>query len=235
MGTRKIEICAGSVADVIAARKGGAIRVELCSALDLGGVTPSSGLMTGAIREKGGMRIHVLIRPRPGNFVYTPLEIAVMEADIAAARAAGADGIAIGALTEQGDIDIQAMHRFMTAAQGMDVTFHRAFDECADPVKMLDTLVQLGVSRVLTSGGKTGAFQGMPLLKQLVAQSRGKITIMPGAGINPLNISNIERFTKATEFHSTATDKAIVRPSSKLFGTMPAMTDVDIVRQLVNK
>ncbi len=232
---RKIEICCGSVDDVIAARFGGAIRVELCAATDLGGVTPSAGLIVGALREKGEMQVHVLVRPRPGDFVYDRAEVSTMEADIAAAREAGADGVVIGALTPAGELDMPVMQRLLKAAEGMNVTFHRAFDETAHPEKVLEQLIELGISRVLTSGGKPGAFQGLPLLRRLVHKGGDRIIVMPGAGINPVNIKEIEAITGAREFHSTATDKGEVRAVSPLFGQRPLSTRCELVRALVGE
>lgn len=230
---RKIEICCGSVEDVVAARTGGASRIELCSALDLGGVTPSAGLIVGAIREKGDMDVNVLIRPRQGDFLYTAYEISVMEADIAAAREAGADGVVIGALRADKTPDIAAIRRLIKAAEGMDITFHRAFDECADPFSALEQLADLGIPRLLTSGLAASAQEGLPLISRLVEQSAGRVSIMPGAGINPGNIKDIANESGATEFHSTASDKSATPRESLLFGPLPHATKTEIVRALV--
>lgn len=230
---RKIEICCGSVDDVVAARVGGASRIELCSALDLGGVTPSAGLIVGAIREKGEMNVNVLIRPRQGDFIYTPHEVSVMEADIAAAREAGADGVVIGALLPDGSMDMATVSRLVRAAKGMDITFHRAFDECADPFAALEQLVDLGIPRLLTSGMAASAQEGLPLISKLVRQTSGRISIMPGAGINPGNIREIAAESGATEFHSTASDKEETLRVSRLFGPLPRATKAETVRALV--
>ena len=230
---RKIEICCGSVDDVVAARVGGASRIELCSALDLGGVTPSAGLIVGAIREKGEMNVNVLIRPRQGDFIYTPHEVSVMEADIAAAREAGADGVVIGALLPDGSMDMATVSRLVRTAKGMDITFHRAFDECADPFAALEQLVDLGIPRLLTSGMAASAQEGLPLISKLVRQAAGRISIMPGAGINPSNIREIVAESGATEFHSTASDKEETLRVSRLFGPLPRATKTETVRALV--
>ena len=230
---RKIEICCGSVEDVVAARVGGASRIELCSALDLGGVTPSAGLIVGAIREKGEMSVNVLIRPRQGDFIYTPYEVSVMEADIAAAREAGADGVVIGALLSDGGLDLATVSRLIKAAEGMDMTFHRAFDECADPFAALEQLVDLGIPRLLTSGLAASAQEGLPLIAKLVRQAAGRVSIMPGAGINPANIREIATESGATEFHSTASDKEALLRESRLFGPLPRATKTETVRALV--
>ncbi|MBD5232327.1 MAG: copper homeostasis protein CutC [Bacteroidales bacterium] len=231
---RTIEICCGSIADVKAARYGGAARVELCEATEIGGLTPSAGLIAGAIREREGMKVHVLIRPRGCDFVYTPEEVSVMEADIAAARMAGADGVVIGALTSDGELDLPAMKRMLRQAEGMSVTFHRAFDVCARPLEVIDRLCELGVDRILTSGHEETAMQGVENLADYVKHAAGRIIILPGSGINPMNIDDIERITGAREFHSTATDKKALRRVCALFGPMPPATSEEIVRKLVN-
>lgn len=231
---RFIEICCGSIADVKAARYGGANRVELCEATELGGLTPSAGLIAGAIREREGMKVHVLIRPRGGDFVYTPEEISVMEADIAAARAAGADGVVIGALQPDGQLDMPVIRRLMRQAEGMSITFHRAFDVCADPRRAIDELAEAGVDRILTSGRCATAYEGMANLADYVAYASGRLIILPGAGINPGNIAEIERMTGASEFHSTATDKRAPRRSCPMFGEIPAVTSEALVKELVN-
>lgn len=234
--TRRIEVCCTSMADVISARDGGACRVELCSAISEGGLTPSAGMIAGAVRERGDMRVNVLIRPRGGNFVYDSREVAVMEADIEAAKAAGADGVVIGALTPDGEIDMEAMRRLMPHCENMDVTFHRAFDECACPGRALEQIISLGIPRLLTSGGKQTALEGADTLRGLVRQADGRITIMPGAGISPDNIARIEQVTGAPEYHSTCTDKSRPLPcASPMFGTASHPTSAAIVAALVDK
>lgn len=234
MGTRQIEVCCTSMADVIAARDGGAVRVELCSGIEVGGLTPSAGLVVGAVREKGMMRVNVLIRPRAGDFVYSTRELAVMEADIEAAKAAGADGVVTGALTPRGDVDIAAMHRLLKHCKGLDVTFHRAFDECRDPASSLEQIIGLGIPRLLTSGTEATAAEGADIIAALVRQAAGRIAIMPGSGINPQNIAQVEALTGAPEYHSTCTDKSRPLPcASRLFGTAPRPTSAEIVSRIV--
>lgn len=148
---RILEVCVGSVASAIAARDGGAVRVELCSALEVGGVTPSMGLMR-EVRAIEGLKLHILIRPRGGDFLYDDAEVACMEQDIIAARECGADGVVIGALTADGDIDVSVCRRLVEAAGNMSITFHRAFDMCREPMQALDDIIALGCNRLLTSG-----------------------------------------------------------------------------------
>lgn len=229
-----LEVCCTSMADVISARDGGATRVELCSAISEGGLTPSAGLIAGAVRERGHLKINVLIRPRSGNFIYSTREIAVMEADIAAARAAGADGVVIGALTPDSEVDAVTIKRLLNFCDGMDVTFHRAFDEVQEPRKALEQLIELGIPRLLTSGCAVSAYEGKELIGELVKQAAGRISIMPGAGINPSNIREIAEVTGASEFHSTCTDKTEpLTGLSELFGSAPRPTSAAIVEKIV--
>jgi len=216
---RIVEVCAGDIQSVLAAARGGAQRVELCSALELDGLTPSAGLIESA-RKVHGLKLHVLIRPREGNFVYDADEIEIMRNDILLARRLGADGVVIGALTQEGDIDIPTCRQLIEAAQGMQVTFHRAFDQCRNPEHALEEIISLGCTRLLTSGQQTTAEAGFPLLKRLVALAAGRIIIMPGAGVNARNARDILEQTGAPEIHGSfrslikgrkITDKTIVK------------------------
>lgn len=198
-----LEICAGSVESAIAARDGGAQRIELCAALEVGGVTPSAGLIVEA-RKVNGLTLNVIIRPRGGDFLYNEYEVACMEEDIRTCRSLGVDGIVIGALTAEGDIDSAACQRLINAAEGMSVTFHRAFDMCRNPQKALEELIALGCHRVLTSGQAATAQTGIPLLKELVKQADNRIIIMPGCGVNSNNAAKILQATGANEIHASA-------------------------------
>ena len=198
-----LEICAGSVESAIAARDGGAQRIELCAALEVGGVTPSAGLIAEA-RKVEGITLNVIIRPRGGDFLYNEYEAACMEQDIRTCRQLGADGVVIGALTADGDIDTALCKRLIAAADGMSVTFHRAFDMCRDPKKALEELIGIGCDRVLTSGQAATAEAGIPLLKELVQQAGERIIIMPGCGVNSSNAARILKETGATEIHASA-------------------------------
>lgn len=198
-----LEICAGSVQSVVAARDGGATRVELCSALEIGGITPSTGLISEA-RNVEGIALHVLIRPRGGDFMYSEDEVACMEHDIAVARQHGADGVVIGALTANGDIDMPTCQRLMRAAQGIHVTFHRAFDVCRNPLQALEDIISLGCDRLLTSGQAATAEKGTAMLQELVKASAGRIVIMPGCGVNASNAAHILTASGATEIHASA-------------------------------
>ncbi len=200
----RIEICANSAESAANAQRGGAYRVELCAGMSEGGTTPSYGEITAARRLLDATRLNVIIRPRGGDFMYSPLELDIMEQDISAARTAGADGIVLGCLDADGHVDMSAMQRLMTAARGMSVTFHRAFDMCADPFGALEQIVSLGCDRILTSGQSPTAAEGTALLRELVSRAGGRISIMPGCGITPQNIASIARDSGATEFHLSA-------------------------------
>lgn len=201
---RKIEVCSTSLFDAREAEAGGAIRIELCSAITCGGVTPSHGLIESVMEANLNLDVNVLIRAREGGFCYTQSEIDAMCKDIEFCRKAGVHGVVIGALTADGDIDIEACQRMMEAAGDLSVTFHRAFDICCDPFVALEQIITLGCDRLLTSGQQASAEQGAELIAELVKRAAGRIIIMPGAGINPRNITTIEQKTAATEFHSTA-------------------------------
>lgn len=197
------EICANSAESCVAAQAGGAHRVELCASMPEGGTTPSFGEIRLA-RKLIDIRLHVIIRPRGGDFLYTPLELDVMEEDIHMARQAGADGVVFGCLTPEGDLDMPAMRRLMKISEGMSVTFHRAFDYVRSPEQVLEHLIDLGVNRVLTSGQQPTAMQGASLLAELVRQAAGRIVIMPGCGVNEWNIAELAACTGASEFHFSA-------------------------------
>lgn len=198
-----IEICAGSVESVYAARKGGAGRIELCSALSEGGLTPSQGLIEYAVTLTG-IETMVLIRPRSGDFHYTRAEYGVMKSDVFAAKARGASGIVAGMLNSDGSIDTCRMKELIEMARPMKVTFHRAFDMCRDPFRALEDIIEMGCERILTSGQAATAFEGTGLIAQLVEQAGGRIIIMPGSGINAGNLAEIARKTGTFEFHLSA-------------------------------
>jgi copper homeostasis protein len=198
---RKLEVCCGDLQSVRAAIEGGAHRVELCEALELDGLTPSEAMMESAIGM--GIPVQVLIRVREGDFVYNKDEICKMRNDIRLARKLGAAGVVIGALMPDGSIDEEAIRCMMDEAEGLSVTFHRAFDVCREPEEALEKIISLGCHRLLTSGQATTAEQGIPMLKKLIEQADGRIIIMPGAGVNPQNASRILEETGALEIHGS--------------------------------
>ena len=188
----------------MAAQAGGADRVELCAGIPEGGTTPSYGDIALAREVLTGTRLHVIIRPRGGDFLYSPLEQRIMLKDIEMAQRLGADGVVFGSLTADGNVDIPLMERLMEAAQGMSVTFHRAFDVCRDPYTALEDIIRLGCDRLLTSGQQPTAEQGIPLLRKLQEQAAGRITLLAGCGVNEQNIARIARETGIHEFHFSA-------------------------------
>jgi len=200
----KIEICANSVESAVKAQQAGAYRVELCAGIPEGGTTPSFGEIRMARQLLNQTKLHVIIRPRGGDFLYSPIEQEIMLHDIKVARQLGADGVVFGCLTAEGYVDVPLMQKLMNAVGEMSVTFHRAFDMCSNPKEALEQIIGLGIDRVLTSGQEATAEKGIPLLKELVEQADGRIIIMPGCGVRENNIGKIEAETGAKEFHTSA-------------------------------
>jgi copper homeostasis protein len=196
-----LEICLDSVESALAARDGGAHRIELCAAMPDGGITPSFGLIR-SVRRAVRTRLHVLIRPRPGDFRYSPAELRAMSDDILAAKELGADGVVLGVLTAHRDVDVRAISRLVRAARPMSVTFHRAFDDVRDRAGALDTLIDQGVDRVLTSGGASTAFGGRKEIGRLVARSAGRIAVMAGGGVGPPTVARLLAETGIGEVHA---------------------------------
>lgn len=198
-----LEVAANSVASACAAQVGGAARVELCAALEVGGLTPSHAMIAMA-REKLDIAVYVLIRPRAGDFAYSELEIETMRRDIEACAVLGCDGVVVGALSADGGIDLAACRALVAAAGGMGVTFHRAFDLVSDQHAALEGIVALGCERALTSGGQPDAVAGASRIRELVEQAGERLVVMPGAGVNSGNVAALARTTGAREFHASA-------------------------------
>ncbi len=196
------EVCVDSRSGALAALEAGAHRIELCGELSVGGITPSSGLLD-AVFELGLPTV-VLVRPRAGHFVYTDSEADVMERDIRWAVQAGAQGIAIGALLPDGRIDRERMRRLIDSARGIPVCFHRAFDGVLDPERELDTLIELGVTRLLTSGTQNDVVAGLPALTRWIAQVGTDLEIMPGGGVRAENIRQVVQHSGARSIHFSA-------------------------------
>ncbi len=199
----QFEVAVDSLESALVAQECGVDRVELCADLGIGGISPSRGMIELAV-EQLQIPIHVMIRPRRGDFLYSPTEFDIMRRDIEAAKAAGAQGAVFGILLADGGIDTARTRELVVAARPLSVTFHRAFDMCRAPRAALEALIELGVDRLLTSGQAPSAAEGMPLIVQLVAWAAGRIRIMPGAGIHPGNIARIAEATEAREFHFSA-------------------------------
>lgn len=208
-----LEICIDSIGSALAAAGAGAHRLELCGALPLGGLTPSAGTIR-QVRERVSLPLQVLIRPRGGDFCYSAEEFAIMEQDIETAKALGADGVVLGVLLPNGELDLERIRRLVELARPMQVTFHRAFDVCADPFRALEELVSLQIDRLLTSGQQAAAPRGAALLARLVEQAAGRITIMPGAGLNETNVARLVQETGAREVHMSLSG---ITPSQMVF------------------
>ena len=195
-----IEICLESVESVIAAEKGGADRVELCSDLFEGGLTPTIGTVKTALR-KSNIKINAMIRPRGGDFCYLDEEFEVMKEDIKAFKETGINGIVFGILIPEGDVDVKRSKEIIELARPLAVTFHRAFDMTRDPYKSLEELIELGVDRVLTSGQEATVPEGADLLEELVQIAGDRIIVMPGCGITERNFPKLRAKIKAKEYH----------------------------------
>lgn len=194
------EVCLESIASIKAAMAGGADRVELCADLLEGGITPSSGMIEIARREcTGGLQ--VMIRPRGGDFLYSADELAVMEADILTAKRLGADGVVFGLLNTDGTVDTENTKRFVELARPLNVTFHRAFDMSRDPFQALESLVDAGVDRILTSGQAPTVLEGIELLAQLIEKAGDRIIVMPGCGVTLRNQERIIKACNPKELH----------------------------------
>lgn len=204
----KFEICANSVESCLAAQEGGADRVELCAGIPEGGTTPSYGEIKLARKLLTKTKLHVIIRPRGGDFLYTPLEQERMEEDIRICRELGVDGVVFGCLTEEGEIDREVNRRLVELARPMSVTFHRAFDRTADPMKALEDIISLGCNRILTSGQQPKAIDGINLLAQLEKKLKEyplpPIQLLAGSGVNEENIRQIFDATGIHEYHFSA-------------------------------
>ena len=203
----KFEICSGSLQSALNAQDAGANRVELCSALSLGGITPSYGFIELA-RKRLDIDINVLIRPRQGDFLYDSDEIAVMIKDIMACAKMGVNGVVIGALDPFGNVDMDACRAMVAVAKhhGMSVTFHRAIDRSCNMMAALEDVISLGADRILSSGGKPTAYEGMEMLAKMNAAAAGRTIIMPGAGVNAQNIKEILAVTGAGEIHFSGSE-----------------------------
>lgn len=219
-----LEMCVDSLPSALAAEAGGADRIELCSGLAEGGLTPSLGLIR-AVRAQVGLRVHVMIRPRPGDFVYSADEIAVMREDILLARQSGAEGVVFGLLTAGGDVDVEATATLVAHARPMEVTFHRAIDVARDLHRALKAVMEAGADRVLTSGGRLSALEGAEELRVMVQEAGAQSGIQPGAtlrvmaggGVRAENIPELARRTGVTEFHAALRSS----PSNRVLHAMP--------------
>jgi copper homeostasis protein len=197
-----LEVCAGSITSALNASKGGAQRVELCDNLSEGGTTPSPGIIKQAVRLLD-IPVFVLIRPRSGDFLYSNAEFEAMKEDVLFCREQGAKGVVLGVLNSDGSVDLEHTSELIRLANPMEVTFHRAFDMTPDPFRALEDIIGLGIARILTSGQAASAPAGSGIIAGLITRASGRVIIMPGGGINEVNIIELQQKTKAVEFHAS--------------------------------
>ncbi len=241
MSKTLLEICCGSIDDAIEAECGGADRVELCSALFLGGLTPSLGTVREA-KERLNIPVIVMIRPRAGGFCYSEAEFAAMESDAVLSVENGADGVVFGILKQDGTLDVDRCRLIRKVIGNRQAVVHRAFDVTPDPFRTLDQLIELGVTRVLTSGQENTVMEGISLIKKLIDYAGPRIEILPGGGIKPHEVRYIVEATGCTQIHLTAFKTAVdsstsARPSISFGGALyPPEDRIQVTdRQLVEK
>lgn len=240
----KLELCVDSVESAMIAQSAGAYRVELCDNLIEGGTTPSYGSISSA-RHNLDIDLHVLIRPRGGDFLYSDLELDIMRRDIDICGECGVNGIVTGVLCSGGTVDIERTSRLIELAHPMTVTFHRAFDMCADPLQSLEDVIATGAKRLLTSGQANRVKDGIKLISQLVSQAGDRIIIMPGGGIDDTNIIAILFKTNVKEIHLTGrksvNSEMRFRRDGIRMGSTPELTeftrkvaDMEKIREILN-
>lgn len=227
-----LEACVGSVESALAADRGGATRLELCGELIVGGVTPSPCLFQ-EIRKHFHIRIHVLIRPRFGDFCYTDAEFEIMKAEVTAFRTLGAEGAVIGILKPNGTLDLERLKVLKELAGDMSLTLHRAFDVCVDPMEAMEQAIALGFDTILTSGQKNTCREGAGLIKELVQESRGRIVIQAGGGVNAEVIESLYPVTGGRAYHMSG--KIVVKSAMeyrnpKVSMGLPSISEYEIIR-----
>lgn len=237
-----LEVCITSVDDAVIAAEAGADRLELNAALELGGLTPSLGTLI-EVKQAVDVPVMVMLRPRPGGFCYSDPDVATLQRDLDLALQHGADGLVFGLLTPEGRVDTERCARLLAQCGAVPAVFHRAFDVTLDPEEALDTLIDLGFTRVLTSGQEASAYNGTALIRQLIEQAAGRIEILPGGGVNWFTVADVVARTGCTQVHaslrttrrdpSTAAQPQVrfsstVRASEDRFG----ITDAEAVAEL---
>ncbi len=231
-----VEVCAESIGSALTAQEAGAFRIEFCDNMAEGGTTPSAGQILQA-REMLDIKLYPIIRPRGGDFCYSDEEFAVMLRDVEFCGKAGCDGVVVGMLGRDGEVDTERCGELVSLAHsfGMGVTFHRAFDVSCDLGRALEDIIALGCERVLTSGGAATALEGVEVIHELVSQAAGRITIMAGSGVTPENAAQIVERTGVGEIHGTFRsryDSPVARPSWADFGVWHA--DAEKIKTVIN-
>lgn len=227
-----LEICVDSVESALAAYRGGASRLELCSNLVIGGTSPDTALFQ-LIREQMEIPVHALIRPRFGDFLYTDSEYELMRRQIDALVKAGVNGIVIGSLNADGSLNEKQMKGLIEAAAGCRITLHRAFDVCKDPFETMEIAKQLGVSLILTSGQEKNCWEGREMLKRLTEKAGSEITIMAGAGVSADNLEELCREVHTTDYHMSAKetlDSGMVYRNEKVYMGLPGISEFEVWR-----
>ncbi len=219
----KVEVCIDNFESLQIAERAGADRIELCSALALGGITPNAGFIERAV-QYASIPIYVMIRPRSGDFYYSEYEVEIMLKDIYHARIAGAQGVVFGVLDKQANVDRQVLKALMKEAGQLGVTFHRAIDLASDYQSALETIIEAGCERVLTSGQACNALSGASVIQHMVQQADGRLSIMAGAGVNHQNVVQIVRQTGVSEVHlsgkTTRASHMLLNPNAASMGDM---------------
>ena len=237
-----LEVCANGYESALAAQNGGAKRVEFCDNLAEGGTTPSYGQLALAKRNLS-IEIWPIIRPRGGDFLYSDIEFDLMKEDVKICKSLNCDGVVTGILKANGSVDTERMQTLAKIAFPMRIAFHRAFDMCNDMEKALEDLIDLGIVRVLSSGGAVSAITGTETLAKLVKQANGRIDIMPGAGVNKNNLKTLISKTGATNYHASAKQfvksKMLYRNTDTKMGSIEdeyqyELTSVEVVKELVS-
>lgn len=223
-----LEICCFSVESALKAEQYGADRIELCDNYSEGGTTPSYGSVKLGL-DKLNIPLNVIIRPRGGDFLYSTFEYEIMKEDVAQIKELGANGVVIGFLKPSGDIDLDKTKEIVELAHPMEVTFHRAFDMCRDPLPALEQLKDTGISRILTSGARQTVREGIDLLAELVQQAGNDISIMPGCGVNPHTLVELVEKTSAHEYHSAS--KMFIKSDMEYINKHVSMGGVDNIQE----
>jgi len=232
-GRVRLEVCVDSPEGLAAAVAGGADRIELCAALALGGLTPAPGLMAQAARC--AVPVMAMVRPRPGDFVCSGADLEVMIADIRAVKAAGLQGVVLGASLPDGSLDLVALGRLRAASDGLQVVLHRAFDLVPDMAQALEQVIALGFDRVLTSGGALSVLDGLNRLAQVHLMAAGRIEILPGSGITPQNVAQVLEAVPVPFVHASCAAEIPAGPRAVAMGFAPPLrreTDAGTVRAL---